>query len=56
VKDELAGLSLDQNSLKLEWEGVTRKITAEEFATVFRQWYECCQKCIEISGSYIEKS
>jgi hypothetical protein len=31
MKDELVGISL-----KAEWEGVTRRITAQEFATVFR--------------------
>ncbi len=56
VKTELAGVSLDHNTLKKEWEGVTRRIGAEEFATAFRQWYERCQKCIEIGGGYVEKT
>jgi hypothetical protein len=47
-------LSLDQNTLKKEWEGVTRRITAEEFTNVFRPWYEGHQKCIEIGSSYVK--
>ncbi len=56
MKNELAGVSLDHNSLKKEWEGVTRRISADEFATAFRRWYERCQKCIEIGGGYVEKT
>lgn len=55
LKDELAVVSLDQNILQSEWEGVTRSITFKEFATVFRQWSECFQKCIEILGGYVRK-
>jgi hypothetical protein len=50
VKDNLAGISLDQS------EGVLRRITAEEFTTSCQRLYEHCQKCIEISGGYVEKS
>jgi histone-lysine N-methyltransferase SETMAR len=46
VKEELAGVC----TLKKEWEGVMRSISAEEFATAFRRWFEHCQKCIEIGG------
>jgi hypothetical protein len=56
VKEELAGVTLDQNSLKKELEGVTRSISTDEFATTFRWWFECCQKCIEIGGGYVKKS
>jgi hypothetical protein len=56
VKDKLAGIILDHSTLKKEWEGVTRNITADEFATTFRWWNERCQKCIEIGSSYVKKS
>jgi hypothetical protein len=56
VKDELAGVTLDHSSLKKEWDGVTRSICVNEFTTVFRQWYERCQKCIDIDSGYVEKS
>jgi hypothetical protein len=56
VKEALAGQSLVQESLKQTWEVVTRAITAEEFATAFRQWYERSQKCVRIHGDYVEKS
>jgi histone-lysine N-methyltransferase SETMAR len=56
VKEELAGQSLDEGTLKTTWEQVVRSIAAEEFATAFRRWYERCQKCIEIGGGYVEKT
>jgi len=56
VKEELAGLTLTQQSLKKTWEGVTRGITAEEFAAAFRRWYERCEKCVKIGGGYVEKT
>jgi histone-lysine N-methyltransferase SETMAR len=49
VKNELAGVSLDHNTLKKKWEGVTRRIGADEFATAF-------PRCIEIGGGYVEKT
>ena len=56
VKEDLANLSLNQESLKNAWEGVTRSITAEVFATAFVRWYERCKKCVRISSGYVEKS
>ncbi len=56
VKEELAGVTLDQSTLKKEWEGVMRSISAEEFATAFRLWFKRCQKCIEIGSGYVKKS
>jgi hypothetical protein len=56
VKDELAGVTLDHSSLKKEWDGVTRSICANKFTTVFRRWYEHCQKCIDIDSGYVKKS
>jgi len=56
VKEELAGLSSDQNCLKSAWEGVTRSIAAQAFATAFQQWYERCKKCFRIGGGYTKKS
>jgi hypothetical protein len=50
VKEELAGLSLDEDSLKKTWLGVIQTITANQFATDFRQWFERCKKYIRIEG------
>ncbi len=50
VKEELAGWSLDEGTLKKTWEGVTRNIATEEFATAFQRWYECSEKCVRIGG------
>jgi uncharacterized protein YukE len=55
MKYMLAGISLQQHSLKMEWEGVIGGITAEEFPTAFQQWYECCQKCISTSVTSISR-
>jgi histone-lysine N-methyltransferase SETMAR len=56
VKEKLTGLTLDQNTIKKTWAGVTRSIAPEEFAIAFRRWYERCEKCVEIGGDYVEKS
>ena len=37
VKEELAGLTLTQDSLKSAWEGVVRNIAENEFAVAFRR-------------------
>jgi hypothetical protein len=37
VKEELAGWSLDEGTLKKTWEGVTRNIATKEFANAFWQ-------------------
>jgi histone-lysine N-methyltransferase SETMAR len=56
VKEELAGQSLEEGTLKTTWERVVRSIAAEEFATAFRWWYEHCEKCVRIGGGYVEKT
>jgi hypothetical protein len=40
VKEGLGGQSLDQDSIKNAWEGVTRTLTAVDFAAAFRSWFE----------------
>jgi hypothetical protein len=56
MKKELDDLSLDKDSLKKTLELVIRTITADEFATAFRRWFERCEKCIQIDSGYFEKS
>jgi hypothetical protein len=56
LKNDLVDISLDENTIKKQWEGVTRRITAKEFATALSWWYEHCQKCIAICGGYVKKS
>jgi histone-lysine N-methyltransferase SETMAR len=56
VKRELAGLTLTKETLKTKWEGAARTLKAADFATAFRHWYEHYKKCINIAGSYVEKS
>jgi hypothetical protein len=56
VKEKLTSLTLDHNTIKKTWEGVTRSIAPDEFAIAFWRWYERCQKCVEIGGDYVEKS
>jgi predicted Zn-dependent peptidase len=56
VKEALAGTTLDQDSLKTAWEGVIRTITADDFATAFRRWFQRAKKCVWISGDFAEKS
>jgi hypothetical protein len=56
VKEALAGITLDQESLKNAWEGVIRTITADDFATAFRRWFERAEKCVRIGENFVEKS
>jgi histone-lysine N-methyltransferase SETMAR len=56
VKEELAGLTLSQETIKKAWEGVIKNIAKEHFAAAFRSWLQRSQKCIEIGGGYVEKS
>jgi histone-lysine N-methyltransferase SETMAR len=56
VKEALAGITLDQESLKNAWEGVVRTITADDFATAFRLWFEQAEKCVWIGRNFVEKS
>jgi hypothetical protein len=53
---ELGSLNLTQETFKKEWEGTVRTLSAAVFATAFRWCYECCEKYIDIAGSYFEKS
>jgi len=55
VKEELAGHTLSQDTIKKTWEGVMRTIAVQEFAVAFTKWLDRCQKCIRIGGDYIEK-
>jgi hypothetical protein len=56
VKRELVGLTLTQNTFKKEWEGDLRTLSEADFATAFRQWYECCKKCVDIAMSTLKKA
>jgi hypothetical protein len=55
VKEQLSGISLNQETLKKNWEGVMQTIAVEEFAPAFLSWLECCEKCIQIGGDYVKK-
>jgi hypothetical protein len=50
------GQSLDQESFKNAWEGVTRSFIAIDFAAAFRSLMERCKKCFRLGGEFIEKS
>ncbi len=52
----MGGQSLDQDTIKNAWEGVTRSITAVNFAAAFRSWLERCKKCFRLGGEFVEKS
>ncbi len=56
VKEALEGIMLDQKSLKNAWKGITRNITADDFTTAFRLWFEQAKKCIRIGSDFVEKS
>ena len=52
----LAGKSLPQDSIRSNWVRVNRKLSKDDFTTAFDKWLHRCEKCIQIQGSYIEKS
>jgi hypothetical protein len=56
VKEGLGGQSLDQDTIKNAWEGVTWSITAVDFASAFRSWLERCKKCVRLGGEFVGKS
>jgi hypothetical protein len=56
VLEGLGSQSLDQDSIKNAWEGVTRTLTAVDFAAAFRSLLERCKKCVRIGGEFVEKS
>ncbi len=46
VKEGLAGLSFNGDSLKKAWEGVNRIIALEQLATTFISWSDGCKNCM----------
>jgi histone-lysine N-methyltransferase SETMAR len=56
IKRQLAGKTLTQETFETMWEGAARTITEEDYAAAFRRWFERCEKCVRISGGYVEKS
>jgi hypothetical protein len=56
LKRELAGLSMSLEEFKMKWEGVVRMLTEDNFARAFERWQHRCEKCVRISGGYVEKS
>jgi hypothetical protein len=51
VKKELAGVSLDQYSLKAAWEGVIRAINAKEASTAFRSVVSAAKNALRLTAS-----
>ena len=56
VREELSGHTLSQEDIKKDWEGVSRTITVEEFAVIFRGSYDGNQKCFKIGNIYVNNS
>jgi histone-lysine N-methyltransferase SETMAR len=56
VNEGLGGQSMDQDTIKNAWEGVTRSISVVDFAAAFRSWLKCCKKCVRLGGEFIKKS
>ena len=56
LKRELAGITMMQEDFKNKLEGVLRTLSKDDFARAFTRWLEHFEKCIWISGVYVEKS
>ena len=46
------GLSFAQESLKMTWVGVSRKVTIETLTATFHRWFERREKCFRIGGGH----
>jgi hypothetical protein len=44
------------HSFKNAWEGVTRTLTAIDFAAAFRSWLERYKQCTRLSSKFVKKS
>jgi hypothetical protein len=51
VKEGLGGQSLNQDTIKNAWEGVTRTISG----AAFRSWLERCNKYVRLGGEFVKK-
>jgi hypothetical protein len=56
VKEVLAGALLTLESFKKIWEGVSRNINLDQFATAVRRQLDCCNKCIWLNNGLTKKS
>ncbi len=52
----LVGQSLDQDSIKNTWEGVTRSLIVVDDTATFRSLLACCKKRVRLGGELDEKS
>ena len=55
VKAMLAGEHLDDDEVKVAWEGVTGPIGVHEWLSAFETWIRRCDRCIEKAGNFVEK-
>jgi len=55
VKAMLAGQHLEDDGVKVAWEGVTGSIGGEDWLAAFNAWARRCDRCIERDGNYVEK-
>lgn len=51
----LAGQHLDDDGVKVAWEGVTGSIGADDWLAAFNAWIRRCDRCIEKDGNFVEK-
>ena len=51
----LACQHLDDDGVKVAWEGVTGSIGGKYWLAAFNAWARRCDRCIEKDGNYVEK-
>ena len=56
VKEQLAGITLTQQSFRSTWDRVLKTISGAELVTAFLRWHERNKKYVQISGTYVKKS
>lgn len=55
MKSALAGVKIEGNNVKTEWERVCNTITKDDFMDAFNKWVDRWAQCEEREGGYVEK-
>ena len=55
IKAALAGINIEGNSVRKEWERVLGTIDPPDYSEAFQRWLDRQQKSIRLAGGYVEK-
>jgi hypothetical protein len=49
------GHTFSQDEFKMKWKGVTKTLTADDFAVAFKRWLQRCKKIVCIAVGMLKK-